>query len=609
MRSSIFDKPIFRARVSKEKAKIFPEGALGYLLGPILALVSNSFIAAYLQKYYTDVLGLTTWAPYFLVVLQLGSVAFIVIGNIIVGKIMNKLNSKAGRARPLLLISIPLVVLAFAVMFWLTPYPDVNAGEKANFGVLIMIALGYNLYFSVGYPFYYASHSALVGLSTRDSKARGLLATLSNGAVLASMGACTMVIPLLLGNFFQDPETAFGIFKWIALVLVVITVLGTILEFIFTRERVTEEQQEIGDGKAEEAKAVKTSEQWKICSKDKFWWIMIIFFLLYQLGGMLKNCSQLYYCNALWGAGKATIQAMNDEGGKFMSGISVAGAIPTAVGMLIVWPLSNKLGKGKLILFGALLAVAGGVMGILAGNNYVLVLIAFILKALGGAPAMYISLALLADVSDHQEAKHGIRCDGLSMAIYGAIMVAMTGIANAIIAGVLSATGYNSTLADEAQAVVTMTSDSVKTAMTWIFFGGEAICFLVIALMFIFMRVEKYSKEDQAILKARKGEAEEKQPAEQPAEQEAPAEEAAPEEKPEEQPAEENAEEAPAEEEQPAEEQAEEPAPEAEENAEPAEEPKEEAPAEEPQPEEKPAEEPKEAPKPKKSGKGKGKKK
>lgn len=569
MRSSIFDKPIFRARVNKEKAKIFPEGALGYLLGPILALVSNSFIAAYLQKYYTDVLGLTSWAPYFLVVLQLGSVAFIVIGNIIVGKIMNKLNTKAGRARPLMLISIPLIVLAFAVMFWLTPYPDVNAGEKANFGVLLMIALGYNLYFAVGYPFYYASHSALVGLSTRDSKARGLLATLSNGAVLASMGACTMVIPLLLGNFFQEPRKAFDIFKWVALVLVIITVVGTILEFIFTRERITEEQQEIEGGKAEQVKAVKTSEQWKICAKDKFWWIMIIFFLLYQLGGMLKNCSQLYYCNALWGNGKETIQAMNDEGGKYMFGISLAGAIPTAVGMLIVWPLSNKIGKGKLILFGALLAVAGGVLGIVAGHNYVLVLIAFILKALGGAPAMYISLALLADVSDHQEAKHGIRCDGLSMAIYGAIMVAMTGIANAIIAGVLSATGYDSTLANEADAVAKMTSVNVQTAMTWIFFGGEAFCFLIIALMFIFMKVEKYGKEDQAILKSRKGEAEGAEPvAEEPAPQ---------------------SEEAPAEEEKPAEEPAQE-------------EPKEEAPAEE-----KPAEEPKPAPQPNKSGKGKGK--
>ena len=50
MRSSIFDNSIFRARVDKEKAKIFPEGGLGYLVGPVLALISNSFIAAYLQK-------------------------------------------------------------------------------------------------------------------------------------------------------------------------------------------------------------------------------------------------------------------------------------------------------------------------------------------------------------------------------------------------------------------------------------------------------------------------------------------------------------------------------------------------------------------------------
>ena len=110
MRSSIFDNSIFRARVDKEKAKIFPEGGLGYLVGPVLALISNSFIAAYLQKYYTDVLGLNKWAPFFLVLLQLVSVIFIVAGNIIVGKIMNKLNSKAGRARPLLLISIPLII-------------------------------------------------------------------------------------------------------------------------------------------------------------------------------------------------------------------------------------------------------------------------------------------------------------------------------------------------------------------------------------------------------------------------------------------------------------------------------------------------------------------
>ena len=307
-----------------------------------------------------------------------------------------------------------------------------------------------------------------------------------------------------------------------ALVLIIITVIGTILEFIFTRERITEEQLESGE--VQENKEVKTSEQWKICSKDKFWWIMIAFFFLYQLGGMLKNCSQLYYCNAIWGAEglnsaemllPESVKSVNDAGGAKSGLLAIIGAVPTALGMLVVWPLSNKLGKGRLILFGGILAVAGGILGLFAGNNFVLAVIAFVIKALGGAPAMYISLALLADVSEHQEAKHGIRCDGLSMAIYGAIMVGMTGIANGIISGILAGVGY------DANSAVAMTSDSVRQAMTWVFFGGETICFAVIALMFIFMNVEKYAKEDQAILKAKRGETEEA-PAEQPVE-EAPA--------------------------------------------------------------------------------------
>ena len=513
MKSSFFDSSIFRARVDKEKAKIFPEGGLGYLVGPILALISNSFISSYLQKYYTDVLGLASWAGIFLILLQVLSVILIVGGNILVGRLMNKLNTKAGKARPLLLVSVPLIVLAFFVMFFFTPFPEAAGGNGNNILTLIMVAVGYNLYFAVGYPFYYASHAALVGLSTRDSKARGLLATLSNAAVLGAMGACTMILPFFIGEIFNEPSKAYDVLKWVALVLVAVTLIGTVLEFIFTRERITEEQQEIQNSQ-EEVKEVKVSEQWKICSKDKFWWIMIAFFLLYQLGGMLKNCSQLYYCNSIWG-GQAddgtlslTVKAVNDLGGAKSGLLAIIGAIPTAAGMLVVWPLSNKIGKGRLILFGAILAVAGGILGLFAGSNFILAVIAFVLKALGGAPAMYISLALLADVSDHQEAKHGIRCDGLSMAIYGAIMVGMTGIANAIISGVLSAVGYDPTLPIAADAVASMTSQNVQTAMTWIFFGGETICFAVIAAMFIFMNVEKHSKEDHEILEARKAEAE-----------------------------------------------------------------------------------------------------
>lgn len=495
--------------VDKAKAKLFPEGVLGYLAGPVLALISNSFIANYLLKYYTDVLGLQKSAPVFLILLQVLSVILVVAGNIIVGKLMNRFNTKHGRARPLLLVAIPLIALAFLTMFIFTPFPAADGSNQTL--ILILVAVGYNLYYAIGYPFYYASHAALVGLSTRDSKARGLLATLSNGAVLGAMGACTMILPFFIDKLFPTPDKAYGVLQIVSAILIGVTAIGIVVEFLFTRERISEEEYEIAQLKQNtETQKIKTSDQWKICSKDKFWWIMIAFFFLYQLGGMLKNASQLYYCNALWGEG-LTAESVNAAGGAKAGLIGILGAIPTGLGMVIIWPLSNKIGKGKAILFGGILAVAGGVLGLFAGNNYGLVIAAFIIKALGGVPAMYISLALLADISDHQEAKYGIRCDGLSMTVYGAIMVGMTGIANAIISGVLSAVNYNT----ETGVNFNMYGDGVKTAMTWIFFGGETICFAIIAILFIFMNVEKYSKEDQEILKAKKAAAEGAQPAEE----------------------------------------------------------------------------------------------
>jgi len=510
MKSSIFDKPLFRARVDKNKVKLFPEGALGYLVGPILALVSNSFISNYLQKYFTDVLGLSSSVPIFLILLQVLSVILVVTGNLTVGRLMNRLNTKAGKARPLLLLASPFLMLAFVVIFFFTPMP-VQAGGTANIVLTcIMVAIGYNLYYSVGYPLYYTSHSALVGLSTRDSKKRGLLATLSNASSLGAMGICTMILPFFIGSIFDEPLRAYEVLRWVALVLIIVNFIGITLEFTFTRERISEEQLVIASHKTEEEQKVdkvNIAKQWKICSKDKFWWIMIAFFFLYQLSGMLKNCSQLYFCNAVWGsvndAGVVaeTIRQVNDFGGAKSGLLAILGAIPTALGMLVVWPLSNKIGKARLILIGGILAVIGGVLGLFAGDNFILAVIAFVIKALGGAPAMYISLALLADVSDHQEAKHGFRCDGLSMAIYGAIMVGMTGIANGIVSGVLSAVGYN------VNSPAGMTGEAVATAMRWVFFGGETICYAIIALMFIFMNVEKFSKEDRKILESRKEEA------------------------------------------------------------------------------------------------------
>ena len=499
-KSSFFDK-LPPSLIKKNNVTLIPEGAIGYLVGPTLALLANSILSNYFNKYMTDVLHINNWASAFFTWLPVISVIFVVIGNILVGKLMDSCKSKNGKARPLLLLSLPISLLALLFLFVFSPYNANN--DSWHVGALVCIAIGYNLWFAFAYPMYYTPHAGLVSLSTRNSKDRSLLATLSNATMLAAMGLAQMILPFFITLLFVpdandsalcDSQASYAHWKVFVIALLVVTVIGTLIEYFFTRERITEETM----GKETTAKpSLSTAEQWKICSKDKFWIIMMVFFFLYQFGGMIKNVSINYYCTSMFkdAAGLYT----NEWGGNRQGLLSTIGAVPTAVGMVIALPLSNILGsKSKAILCGAALAVVGGVIGMLAPHNYTVVLISFIIKALGSTPAMYLSLALLADIFDHQEAVHGVRTDGFSMTVYGAIMAGMTGLTTGVLNAVIAATGYDVNALNTNPEMLA----SVQTAMPWVFIGGETLCYLGIFVFFLFMGVEKFSKIDHTAIVA-----------------------------------------------------------------------------------------------------------
>ena len=522
-KKSIFDK-LPPSLIKKNNVTLIPEAAIGYLVGPTLALLANSILSNYFNKYMTDVLKVNEWASAFFTWLPVISVIFVVIGNILVGRLMDNMKSKAGKARPLLLVSLPISLLALLFLFVFPPY---NANDTSwHTGMLICIAIGYNLWFAFAYPMYYTPHAGLVNLSTRNSKDRSLLATASNATMLAAMGLSSMILPFFLpllfvydmsgkgtpflndagvvqyyvdadGAVLYDAQASYNHWKVFVIALIVITAIGALVEYFFTRERVTEES--MGAETQETKKALSVKEQAAICFKDKFWIIMMVFFFLYQFGGMIKNVSQNYFCTAMFADANGNYTIAN--GGTLQGILAIIGAVPTAIGMVIALPLANKLGKGKAIMLGAALAVIGGVIGMIAPSNFVVVTISFVIKALGSTPAMYLSLALLADILDHQEALNGTRTDGFTMTIYGAIMAGMTGLTTGVLNAVLSATNYD---------VATLnTNTAIRAAMPWVFIGGETICYLLIGAAFIFMLVEKYGKLDHiAIIQDQKAAAE-----------------------------------------------------------------------------------------------------
>ncbi len=520
-KKSFFESPIMRSAVKSANTKIFPEGGLGYFIGPTFALLANSILSSNYNRYMSDVLKISTWGNWGSIIFQwlpVISVVFVVLGNILIGRLMDRCKTKAGKSRPLLLLALPIMLLALLLLFIVFPFPG-DDGTKQIVAV-VCIMFGYNIWFGFAYPFYYTPHASLVNLSTRNSKDRGLLATISNATSLAAMGLSSMILPYLNGYLFASKvsvETSFSIWYWIAIGLVILAAIGVIMEFYFTRERVTEES--FNNATAEEVKKVPLIEQVKVCFKDKYWWIMVAFFFLYQLGGLLKNTSQTYYCMLMFSDAEGTFNSQ--IGGNYQGTLSIIGAIPTAIGMVLAWPLSNKIGKGKAILCGAILAAVGGAIGFIAPTNFYVVTTSFVIKALGSTPAMYLSLALLADTLDHQEAMHGIRTDGFTMTVYGAIMAGMTGIATGILNMVLSSLDYNSHLTEKmvenAEGVLekvqfidytNVVPANIQVAMGGLFIGGETLCYLVIAIVFIFMGVEKFGKFDfKAIVKDQRAKA------------------------------------------------------------------------------------------------------
>jgi len=220
-------------------------------------------------------------------------------------------------------------------------------------------------------------------------------------------------------------------------------------------------------------------------ASEKFWWLIVAFYMVFQWAGAIKNGSMTYFCK--WVLDN-TFFGSADAWGASQSLLAILGAIPMAVAAAFVVPLANKFGKRMVTFVGLLLGVAGGVIAGLGNGSIIPVALGVTLKCLGSAPGCYLILAMLADVIDHIEYKHGIRTDGLTMSIYSSLMVAATPVCNAIFSAILGVSGYDQaadvTLGAAAQAA------GVRAAISVSYIWIETIAYAVCAVMILFFTVE-----------------------------------------------------------------------------------------------------------------------
>lgn len=358
----VFENSLLKSKVRSQEIRA-SEKWLGYLLGPSGALLLNAVLATYLNIYYTDVLKLTSlWGGAFLVIFPIVSKIIDAITNVIMGYIIDRTHTPEGKARPWILISAPLLTITGVLLF------TVPTGSQTVQAVWVMIS--YNLFYSFAYTIFNMSHGLMVPLSTRNTTQRGGLSVFNQIASIMMSGILVaLVFPMVI-----MPVIGVNRGKWIAMMsaLSVLALPLTLLEYYFTKERVTLENKE------SDTAAIPLASQLKAIFIDKYMLIIYAYFLIYSTGSTIKNISLVYFCNYVLGS-------YND--GTTQTLISVIGGIPMGIGIFAVWPLAKKFGKRNVTAAGFVLYAIGSAVCWLFPTNMTIMLVGQFLKTSAVCPA------------------------------------------------------------------------------------------------------------------------------------------------------------------------------------------------------------------------------
>lgn len=478
--SSGLFKHLPRTRIRSEHVQK-PEEILGYLIGPAGALLLNAVLGVYLNVYYTDVLNLTPlWGGLFLTVFPIISKVIDGATNLAMGYVIDRTRTPEGKARPWLLVSAPFIALSGILLF---AVPQASDTVKA-----IWVILSYNLYYSFAFTIYNMSHNLMCPLSTRDVNERGRLSVFNQITTIMMTG----IIVALVFPMVVMPSLGADQGKWVTFmtVLSIVAMPLVMLEYFFTKERITLEQVDAP------TKEISFAEQLKAVFTDKYMLLILAYFLIYTVGSSLKNLGLVYFCNYVLGS-------YND--GVTQTMVSVIGGIPMGIGVFAVWPIAKRVGKRNITMGGFVLYALGSAICWFAPSHMVIVLVGQFIKNIGGLPCAYVFMALFADVLDHIEWKTDLRVDGCAMSIYNIITVCSVGVCTGIFNFLLANAGYIAPSVVDGVTVAASQPQAVLDAITFVFVGLEAITGVLMVIMLAFIDVEKDIESKQAQIRERHG--------------------------------------------------------------------------------------------------------
>lgn len=258
----------------KESEKIPMWKKIAYGCGAGGGNVMSTLLATFLTAYYTDTAGIAAAAvgTMFVICRLLDGVTDFAMGGIV-----DKTNTKLGKARPWLLISAPLMCIGIILLM------NVPQGWTTAMK-LVYAYITYIFLNCIVYTIFGVAHAALLARMTRDFKDRNTTSTVSS--------ICNNAAGLVVGTMITALQLNFG---W----TVTSIILGLIAGVLILIPGLTC-QETVGMEDADSGKPMSTvpiKEQLPAALKNKYFWLALIIGALTLFVNANAIGAQMFYCN------------------------------------------------------------------------------------------------------------------------------------------------------------------------------------------------------------------------------------------------------------------------------------------------------------------------
>ena len=450
---------------NKEKTYLKWYNKIGYGSGDIAGNVVYALLSAFVMIFLTDTVGMNAGVVGTLIAI---SKLFDGVSDIFFGSLIDKTNSKMGKARPWMLYGYFGCAICLVAIFCI----------PAGSGAAVQYAWFFIAYTLLNAGFYTANniaYSALTALITKNNHERVQMGSIR---FMFAFGTSMLIQTITVGLVAHFGGGA-AAWRTVAIIYAIVGIISNTLSVMSVRELSPEELAE-GEEVQEQADAEEKYtlvDAFKLLIQNKYYLMICASYILMQIYTATLNMGIYYMTYVLKNA-------------NLLGVFSWAINIPMIIGLLFTPTLVAKFGgMYKLNLMGYTLGTIGRLGVVIAGylGSVPLMLACTAIAAIGMSPLQGDMNALIATCSEYTFLTHGKRVDGTMYSCTSLGTKLGGGIGTALAGWLLAFSGYVGGAAQQSASTMNM----LHVMYLWM----PMLFNLLITLILTRLNVEKANEE------------------------------------------------------------------------------------------------------------------